>query len=326
MKPNLFTYATSELSNDAMICWILEWGNYKEEKLYNLSKEFIGLMIQKDIQVNDVKIHKQYKHIDILIEVNDKYIIAIEDKIDTKEHSNQLNRYKKILKEDFSQDYDQNKFNLIYLTIGDEACYQDVCDKGYKVINRKDILNLIVNYRDESDILEDYYNYLNEMELKFNLYKTEKEISKWSYRTWTGFYSYLKESVIKGDSNWDYVNNPRGGFCAFVWDVHEFVYNKDIEYYIYLQIEENRIAFKVQVDNKKYQSEIRNYAWSKLNDVLNNNKDYSNKINKTIFRQGNWMTIAEISELENKEDILLSMQIAEKVNESLKKSIKEESL
>ena len=31
MKPNIFNYATSELTNDAMICWMVDWANSKHE-------------------------------------------------------------------------------------------------------------------------------------------------------------------------------------------------------------------------------------------------------------------------------------------------------
>ena len=32
MKPNLFKYATSELSQDAFICWLLEWAKPQNRK------------------------------------------------------------------------------------------------------------------------------------------------------------------------------------------------------------------------------------------------------------------------------------------------------
>ena len=41
MKPNLFKFGTSELTHDAILAWCLAWGNYKEEDLYNLSKDFM---------------------------------------------------------------------------------------------------------------------------------------------------------------------------------------------------------------------------------------------------------------------------------------------
>ena len=31
MKPNIFNYAKSELTNDAIICWMLDWTNSEHE-------------------------------------------------------------------------------------------------------------------------------------------------------------------------------------------------------------------------------------------------------------------------------------------------------
>ena len=31
MENNIFKYATKELSQDAFICWLVEWINHKEE-------------------------------------------------------------------------------------------------------------------------------------------------------------------------------------------------------------------------------------------------------------------------------------------------------
>lgn len=31
-KPNIFNFATSELSQDAFICWIISWFDYPQEK------------------------------------------------------------------------------------------------------------------------------------------------------------------------------------------------------------------------------------------------------------------------------------------------------
>ena len=117
MKPNLFKFATSELSNDAILCWMLEWGNYRNSALYQLSNDLVNAFMGKNrsnINIESIRITRQYKHIDILLEINDKYIIVIEDKIDTTEHSNQLQTYKKVIGEDFKYISDNNKF-FIYL-------------------------------------------------------------------------------------------------------------------------------------------------------------------------------------------------------------------
>ena len=114
MKPNLFNYATSELTNDAIICWILDWTNSEHEIYKNLSQDMIRLFTKnKDLDVESVKIKKQYKNIDVLVEVNDSEVIVIEDKVKTSSHSNQLERYKDTIdNEEFYKNY--NKHYIYY--------------------------------------------------------------------------------------------------------------------------------------------------------------------------------------------------------------------
>ena len=61
---NLFDFATKELSQDAFLCWLINWLNYKKEniELYNTAKKFINLIINK-INIDDFEINilKQYK-------------------------------------------------------------------------------------------------------------------------------------------------------------------------------------------------------------------------------------------------------------------------
>lgn len=40
MENNIFKYATKELSQDAFICWLVEWINHKEES-YAKVKNFV---------------------------------------------------------------------------------------------------------------------------------------------------------------------------------------------------------------------------------------------------------------------------------------------
>lgn len=127
----------------------------------------------------------------------------------------------------------------------------------------------------------------------------------------------MKEKIIKEESKWGYVNNPRGGFCAFTWAVNTLKYKDSIEYYTYLQIEQDRISFKVEVEDKEYQSEIRNYVWGKLKVILDENEYYARNIFKTRFQKGTWMTIAALNQIKNKEDIFKAIEIAEEVNNLL---------
>jgi len=50
-KPNIFKYATSELSQDAIICYILEWtkieNKKQNEQLHNLAINFMNSLFEK---------------------------------------------------------------------------------------------------------------------------------------------------------------------------------------------------------------------------------------------------------------------------------------
>lgn len=51
MKNNLFTFATSELSQDAFICWCLNWINYPNEILYPMAKDiFLNLLKEENLE------------------------------------------------------------------------------------------------------------------------------------------------------------------------------------------------------------------------------------------------------------------------------------
>ena len=98
MKPNIFNYATGELTNDAMICWMLDWANSYDERYKNLSQDILRLFTgDEDLYVESVKIKRQYKNIDIIVEINNSHVIVIEDKVYTSHHSNQLERYREII-------------------------------------------------------------------------------------------------------------------------------------------------------------------------------------------------------------------------------------
>ena len=52
IRPNLFHYATSELSQDAFICWLAAWADPKfkevDPRLYEVAQSFVVSMNQKE--------------------------------------------------------------------------------------------------------------------------------------------------------------------------------------------------------------------------------------------------------------------------------------
>lgn len=93
----LFKFATKELSQDAFICWCINWFNYKEsvkgdkdkEKLVKMSEEILNKILENtDINsshIKEVKIIRQFENIDITLVITTKsskqYIVIIEDKV-----------------------------------------------------------------------------------------------------------------------------------------------------------------------------------------------------------------------------------------------------
>lgn len=106
--PNLFTYATSELSQDAWICWLVAHVDCDERPaLRDAARDFVARLWNRarpgepvaaedvgDLRPGDPE--PQARHIDVLFEVRvrDKRVaFVIEDKTDTSHHSDQLTRY-----------------------------------------------------------------------------------------------------------------------------------------------------------------------------------------------------------------------------------------
>ena len=103
---NIFEFATKELSQDAFLCWSINWLNGSVNgPLYDYAKSMLDLFLgeNKEDYYCDVKIFRQYEKIDVLVMFKDEkgksHALIIEDKTNTSEHGDQMQRYEKKLKE-----------------------------------------------------------------------------------------------------------------------------------------------------------------------------------------------------------------------------------
>lgn len=287
-KPNIFKYATSELSQDAIICYILEWAKNDNKKLNNqlhdLAINFLDSLfnkfeeVPKPLEYKTIEIKKQYRNIDILCIVNNTHSIIIEDKTNTKNHSNQLQRYFEQIKKDFSN----TEVLPIYFKTGDQSNYDKVLENGYKVYSREDFLQVLKTNKVNNNIIEEYTHYLQNIEDNINSYKI-LPIEKWNYQSWKGFFITLRKEL--NDGNWDYVSNPRGGFLGFWWN-----WDSNDKYQIYLQIDHSiqKITFKLYTkNNHKIEKSIVN-MWKK-HIICNSNNTIIKK--PQVVRTGKSVTI-----------------------------------
>ena len=173
MKNNLFQFATKELSQDAMLCWLINFINYPELPMFKLGKSVLDMFLgdNKQQEYYNVKVKTQFNKIDILVLFNNKYALIIEDKTNTSEHGEQIQRYKKALKNEYPE------YQIITSYIKTGIMY----DNDYLMKNKVDtVIDIYVLFAVlsehksylESDILDDYLTYLE------SIIKYRKEIDE----------------------------------------------------------------------------------------------------------------------------------------------------
>jgi len=252
-QPNLFKFATSELSQDAFICWLLSWADPKyqsvDANLHQCGTELVKALAQKSenisediIDIKSVEVIRQYSFahkpetkqkrsiIDILCVVNGKFVFIIEDKTNTKDSGDQLNRY---LNEIKTNGVKKNKINVmacekinivpIYFKTYDQGSYSHVEANQYKVFSREDFQSILdEGHRTgiNNAIFQDFRLHLQGIENRVQSYLI-LEKNQWHSQAWTGFYMVLQKNLNPGQltGNWKKVNNKSGGFMGFWWGV-----------------------------------------------------------------------------------------------------------
>ncbi len=219
MKPNIFRLSTKELSQDGFFTWLLQWADNRyshyNTQLNETAKDFVRLLLKQDhdYHIYKVEANRQWNNIDIRVEINDEYFIGIEDKTNTGEHSEQLERYKEIAKEHYKDK--SHKLVFVYLKTGNESLssLRKIEEKGYSVIDRKSVLQVLSKRTVANEIFNEFKDYLTEIENQTNLYhKLENITSVW--RSAEGFYVKLQEYISEW-TDWRYVANQMGGFLGF---------------------------------------------------------------------------------------------------------------
>ncbi len=126
---NIFSFATGELSQDAFICWCLNWINEPDtvttHRYRQLGLELLAKLIDNplnsdslskvDIEsIDKVILVQQVLNIDVLAIIPQyKLAIIIEDKTNTSEHDNQISFYRGSLKTVFDDKKPWNAYNKL---------------------------------------------------------------------------------------------------------------------------------------------------------------------------------------------------------------------
>lgn len=223
-QPNIFDYATSELSQDAFLCYMLAFGKeqYKKNfpKEYALAHKFLtkcGIPENEEI----LSVERQVEHIDVLIDTT-SHILIIEDKTYTNEHDDQIIRYVKNIRSNDKKSSADKKIKVCYFKTGDyvqgyvpSAEQKVLSEKDCYSLKRDDMLELLENNCTENLIFESFYQRLNSVRERIKDCD-DSNIMTWNTEKW---FDYLYNALQGHKFNIGWVHNARGGFygCWFDW-------------------------------------------------------------------------------------------------------------
>ncbi len=245
-----------------------------------------------DEQITKVNAGRQRKSIDVWAEINNKYLIIIEDKTYTSHHSNQLTRYKNIA-EEWCIKNNYAKPICIYLKTGNESqsSLNGIIKEGFAIFNRVDFINLLEQFKaTQNNIFLDFLDRLTRIEKSNNQFEN-RNIGEWNGDEWQGFFQFLEKEI--SIVNWNYVNNPNGGFWNAVlnweyWDI----------YPAYIQIEQGKLCFKISTDPDELdmpENITRGKIRKKLHNlIISKSKElgFTNIRRPDRFGNGKYMTVA----------------------------------
>ncbi len=261
-RPNLFDYATSELTQDAVLAWLLAWADHEaathDPDLHRLGKAFVtSLLATHGLEPPGdkyaVKVVRQLKHIDVLFHVGARFVVAIEDKTHTGPHSDQLTRYRK----EVEAMAGGRTPVLVYVKTGERRDDDYVRSKGWQPFGRKNLLDVLRGPAArgiENAILGDYVQHLVALDERATAWRRRRCSEAWTdHVTWAGLYSVLEQRLEpKKDLGWDYVANPSGGFMGLWWGFTSVDGGS-----LYVQLEQEKLTIKVQVHKKEDRKRLR---------------------------------------------------------------------
>ena len=296
-RPNIFDYATSELSQDAFLTWLIQWADkdYREidSSLNSCAISFVQELLGKDnsYKIETVEAGRQWNNIDVWALVNNQYFLVIEDKKGTKEHSDQLNRYSEIAKKHYEKS--DIEIKLVYFKMEEQGKYSAIEEAGYYNFTREQMLSILEPYisriknEQGNNILIDYYFHLKKLDEKINSFKI-LPLDQWNWYSWKGFFASIQKEI---GGQWDYVPNASGGFLGFWWN---WCYKNldDKEFDFYLQLEYGKLVFKLSAYKPEFRKELRDYYRRSLYKIAN---ELNIKVNQ-FGRIGQYMGVAKLND------------------------------
>lgn len=295
--PNLFRFATSELSQDAVVAWLLAWSDASHADtsapLHALGVALLRALFERArVEAPPlpcvVEVRRQLDDVDVVALVGDTHVVLIEDKTHTSEHSDQLRRYAEAIR----RRHPDRAQARIYLKTGEQCSFANVCAAGWHPVLRGDLLALLQasTVAASNDVVREFHDHLRGLDAEVMSYR-HLSPPAWSHRSWQGFYQALKPLLREGahDPSWGYVANPRGGFMGLWWG-HRAIPDG----VLYLQLEEQQCVVKVDVIDEAAQAVVRT-RWVSHVSRLRFESGVAPFVPPPRLGRGRWMTVARLA-------------------------------
>ena len=263
---NLFDFATKELSQDAVICWLITWagaetnGDPVRGELRLCGRAFVEALFSQweddgyRVELGDsvrTYVQRQELNIDVLALVDDRHVLLIEDKTGTAAHDNQLERYWTNVVEGKTGFGSVDVENLypIYFKTGNHSLKERLIaeNQEFKVFDRCDFLRVLETYGGTNEILIDFRQYLREWQEETAGYRRwtgdcAAATDRATQRGWEGLYRHIEETyLINSGEDWGPLTSRVGGFNGLFMEIAET--SRDSRFAIW--VEKNRISFRL---------------------------------------------------------------------------------
>lgn len=251
-RPNLFQFATSELSQDAFFCWLASCADASvdDEELRDAGKRFLSaLLATRNLNLPNspsIRVYRQLDRIDVIVEINESIAILIEDKVGTAEHSGQLKRYLAAA----SARFPDHKVVPIYIQTYIQPGYEGVRAAGFSVLTRRELIDLLPLKATDS-VLSQFREHLEMLDQDYESYRFGRV---WSFRAWERYLEVIAASLDQ--CGWSYVPNASGGFLAAYWGWTECRFGE-----LYLQVSQEKLSLRIVPSVNITQAEIDALYW-----------------------------------------------------------------
>ncbi len=293
--PNLFSFATNELSQDAFLAWLLSWGqpgmDQHDPTLHQLGTAFLHALLGTQEPIHHLKVRQQYHKIDVMAIVNDQKVILIEDKVNASEGPGQLTRYRQVVE----KNYPNHLLIPIYLKTGDQSSFAGIEQAGYRAFLRKDLLGILqlgIDQGSPNAILQDFYAHLKHLDETVESFR-HLPPEQWfdhNWNPWRGFYAALQAELGTGD--WSYIAQANGGFLGYWWGGSQAQTPGGSIYQRYLQLEFGKLCFKISGVDASERRDVRDAF---RHNLLKAAPQHQLKLKKN-GRLGKSMTVAVLDE------------------------------